>query len=337
MKSKVYVTAFMLIGLVVSGSATTQVLTPLLYQGSNLWVRGNVLNREMTELYLSQKDEIDFFCSANWSGVWEKLEIRNNKLFLTYLSVYPYDENFGGKKKPELATEKMFGVTVPTNGIFASWFTGDVVEPLGERLLIMSHVTAKIRAFSFTNGILQSLIERDSDYMVKVKEQRVEDEQRAKAIRDFDAGELSAISWDDIAKFLVHDELSYDERNSTWEGYNGKKVRWEGIVDQIREVPHSAAHYSNPRIWIGEIPQPTNTFHFQIKMLPESEAAEVYLELRDTDNHKASKVKEGDRITFTGMLSSWGGGILVSLRRGTIVKMQDAQQRPASDDLKSKP
>jgi LysM repeat protein len=64
----------------------------------------------------------------------------------------------------------MFGTTVPTGGIFADWFTGELKEPVGEPLIFYTTITEVVRAFTFDKGILTAIEMRKSDYAKELEE-----------------------------------------------------------------------------------------------------------------------------------------------------------------------
>jgi hypothetical protein len=163
--------------------ATVQERTPMVYQGTNHYVYGFQLSREMRNQFAEKRKTITWECTSNWKQYWEELEVRENKLFLTYLDIVPRGGfsawlDPGGATNavaPASQTKRYFGTEIPSNGLFAAWFSGEIVQPIGERLLPMSSVTSKVQIFTFEKGMLINVETRDSDYIIdKKRKQKLE-------------------------------------------------------------------------------------------------------------------------------------------------------------------
>jgi hypothetical protein len=85
-----------------------------------------------------------------------------------------------------------------------------------------------------------------------------------------------------------------------WKKYYGKKVKWSGNVSSISDS--------------------FGTQSLQVKINPHSFSSDVFVKLKDNERDKAIKLKEGDLVTFTGILDNWGTLVPVTLDHGKIVK-----------------
>lgn len=229
-----------------------------------------------------------------------------------------------------LSTEKIFGVTIPSNGLFAAWFSDELIEPLGGPILRMSDITEKVRSYSFINGILQSIQERDSDYILRVKDERAEEEKRLAEdekrqiwIKNANALPISRISWKEVSQFLNRQtELTYDERNTQWEMFEGKKVQWQGFVmDVIVTPPDPDTLLYNARSVLGEYTnKPTDKVVTHICMVSTGTEWNVELVIKDAATPSAKQLRTGDKVTFTGICESYDVLIPIKLIHGSIQK-----------------
>jgi hypothetical protein len=140
--------------------ATPQVGTPLLIDGATHKVYGFRLRRDMEETFLKNLFMLPIESTGNYKGYLDRLEVREKRLFLISLDIERPGHPFWPFNGPSVKT--MFGSTVPKDGIFAEWFTGDLEEPLGEPVYFYTTITKKVRAFVFEKGILKKIEVRDS-------------------------------------------------------------------------------------------------------------------------------------------------------------------------------
>jgi len=89
------------------------------------------------------------------------------------------------------------------------------------------------------------------------------------------------------------------QKEEEWKKYEGKKVKWSGEVSAIGEM--------------------LGTTTLQVKMKPNTFTSDLLIRLKDSEKDKALSFKEGDKVTFIGVLSEWGTLIPITLNEGEIV------------------
>lgn len=151
MKKTIFLIALIVITLTQHTYATTQVGDNLTYNGNEYKVWVFTLSDKMGE------NKAKFFkdpehsgkgivTTANWDGVVVDLIIKDNKLYVTKIDLDAW-EDVG---KP--SCEDVFGVTMPEGGLFADWYSGELItEPYSW------HMDGSSHTFVIKNGILTEL------------------------------------------------------------------------------------------------------------------------------------------------------------------------------------
>ena len=136
--------------------STTQVSDELFHNGLIHKVYNFSLSDEFQtrfENYRIENPDRFYEMSSNWDGLYFKLKIKNNRLYLVSLK---FDCDLNEYPK----AEDIIGKFDSKEGIFASWFSGEVIEYFGEPYL--AHMSSHSRIFEFKNGILIGIQERVS-------------------------------------------------------------------------------------------------------------------------------------------------------------------------------
>lgn len=89
------------------------------------------------------------------------------------------------------------------------------------------------------------------------------------------------------------------QKEEEWKNYEGKKVKWTGEVSSIDEM--------------------FGTMTLQVKMKPDTFTSDLLIRLKESEREKALQFKEGDSVTFIGVLSEWGTLLPITLSEGEIV------------------
>jgi hypothetical protein len=111
---------------------------------------------------------------------------------------------------------------------------------------------------------------------------------------------VSNIDWSTIDSIynLKHKktDLQKDER---WKEFKGQKVRWTGKVTSVG--------------------QSFGSLTLQVKMNPDTWTSDVLVDLKDSEKPRAARLNQGESVTFTGILDSWGSILPITLKSGEIV------------------
>jgi hypothetical protein len=116
---------------------------------------------------------------------------------------------------------------------------------------------------------------------------------------------ISDISWQTIdAIYNVNSGETDLSKNEKWKEFQGKKVRWTGIVRAVADSMGSLT--------------------MQVKMNPDTVISDLIVYLEDSQRKNALLLKEGDSVTFTGILDEWGSILQTTLKHGVIEKAERA-------------
>jgi hypothetical protein len=133
--------------LLTSANATVQVGDPLHVEGRThyvVWFKLSPALMDQIEKMKAPLGEATIINSSNWDGFYATLEVRNTRLFLTSLAIDWHDGRGFTTKSIELNS---------TEGIFCSWFSGELVEfHFGKSL--SPQITTRKDHFYFKNGVL---------------------------------------------------------------------------------------------------------------------------------------------------------------------------------------
>lgn len=108
-----------LVILTVELGATIQGSDPIEIEGETVFVKGIRLSDELNQRIENTKQEMGgriVSVSSNWDGFYTEMEMRDEKLYLTNLSIDWYENNEYTKKSIEL----------PNEGVWCDWFTGEL-------------------------------------------------------------------------------------------------------------------------------------------------------------------------------------------------------------------
>lgn len=112
---------------------------------------------------------------------------------------------------------------------------------------------------------------------------------------------ISDIQWEEIDKIYNLKSTSTElQKKEAWKNYKGKKVQWSGTVTSVGET--------------------FGTLQLQAKLNPNTLVSDVLVSLKDSSRSEAIKFKEGDMVTFQGLLDDWGTIMPVTLDHGVIIK-----------------
>ena len=110
---------------------------------------------------------------------------------------------------------------------------------------------------------------------------------------------LSSVTWSEIsAIYNLKSQYTDLQKDEYWKQYKGKKVRWSGTASSVSDSFGSLS--------------------LQVKMNPDTFTSDVLVTLKDSQRSKALTIKQGDFVTFTGILDRWGSILDVSLSDGEI-------------------
>jgi hypothetical protein len=124
------------------------------------------------------------------------------------------------------------------------------------------------------------------------------DDESAKKI---ESEPISNISWQELDRIYdVQSGYTELQKKETWKNYKGKKVRWTGIVSSVGET--------------------FGTVQLQVKMRPDTLTSDLLIDLRDSERSKALQLREGQAVTFVGVLDDWGTIMPITLKYGQIVR-----------------
>jgi hypothetical protein len=111
---------------------------------------------------------------------------------------------------------------------------------------------------------------------------------------------LSSISWSEINDiYNLKSKYTDLQKDEYWKQYNGKKIKWSGTV---REVSQSLGSLS-----------------LQVKMNADSFTSDLLITLKDSQRTTALGLKQGDSVTFTGILDRWGSFLPITIKDGEIL------------------
>jgi hypothetical protein len=115
-----------------------------------------------------------------------------------------------------------------------------------------------------------------------------------------DKAPVSKLTWEEIDKiYNLSSDYTDLQKTDNWKKYKGKKVKWTGIVTEVSET-------------LGML-------HLHVKMNDDSMGSDVLVRIKDAERQKAAKLKQGDEVTFIGILENWGSLMPVTLTNGKIV------------------
>lgn len=122
----------------------------------------------------------------------------------------------------------------------------------------------------------------------------------------------SAISWREIDEiYSLKSEQTDLRKDELWKQYKGKKIEWTGNVTAVADS------------W--------GSLTMQIKMNADTWTSDLIITLKKTEKDKAIRFKEGDTVTFRGVLNRWGTVMPISLNEGEIVSShRGSPQKPRS-------
>lgn len=83
------------------------------------------------------------------------------------------------------------------------------------------------------------------------------------------------------------------------EEFKGRRVTWSGTVSSISDG------------WTG--------LTLQVKMNPDTFTSDLLIRLKRSEKSKALRLHQGERVTFTGTLRSWGTLLPITLDEGEII------------------
>jgi len=110
---------------------------------------------------------------------------------------------------------------------------------------------------------------------------------------------ISSIEWREIdAIYNLKNNYTDLQKKELWKKYKGKKVQWTGKVSSVSDTFGSLS--------------------LQIKMNPETFTSDLLITLDDKERANAISLREGDSVTFTGILNDWGTLMPITLERGKI-------------------
>jgi hypothetical protein len=110
------------------------------------------------------------------------------------------------------------------------------------------------------------------------------------------------ITWREIDSiYNVSSKKTDLQKENLWKGYKGKRVTWSGEVVGVSEG------------WFGGL-------SLQVKMNRNTFTFDLLINLKKTEKAKASQLHQGDKVRFTGILSTWGSLLPISLDDGEIIQ-----------------
>ena len=127
----------------------------------------------------------------------------------------------------------------------------------------------------------------------------VADQEEAEVAR-IHAEPVSDIQWEEIDNiYNLKSDFTELQKKEHWKNYKGKKVQWSGTVSSVGET--------------------FGTLQLQVKLNPHTLTSDVLVSLKDSARSEAIKLKEGDSVTFEGILDDWGSIMPVTLDHGVII------------------
>ena len=120
---------------------------------------------------------------------------------------------------------------------------------------------------------------------------------------------ISGIAWSAVdAIYNLNSKETDLSKDAKWPKFSGKKVRWTGAVVEVSES-------------LGSLT-------LQVKMNPDTLTSDLIVTLDDSQRSKALLLKQGDSVTFVGILDSWGSILPITLTDGLIESSQSAAPEP---------
>ena len=112
----------------------------------------------------------------------------------------------------------------------------------------------------------------------------------------------SRISWREIDSIYNVSSKNTDlQKENLWKGYKGKRVTWSGEVVGVSEGLFGGLSL--------QVKMNRNTFTF-----------DLLINLKKAEKAKASQLHQGDKVRFTGILSTWGSLLPITLDDGEIIQ-----------------
>ena len=128
---------------------------------------------------------------------------------------------------------------------------------------------------------------------------QVAEEKKAEVER-IKAAPISDVTWEEIDKiYNLKNDFTDLQKNEHWKNYKGKKVKWSGEVSSVSET--------------------LGTLGMQVKLNPGTFTSDVLVRLKVSERQNAMKLREGDQVTFVGILDDWGSFMPITLDHGEIV------------------
>ena len=111
---------------------------------------------------------------------------------------------------------------------------------------------------------------------------------------------ISDISWQSIDSIYNLRSKNTDfQKDEAWTRFKGKRVRWTGAVSAMSTTFGSLT--------------------MQVKMNPSSFTSDVIVTLNDTEKYKASRLRQGESVTYVATLNRWGTLMPISMDDGQII------------------
>ncbi len=127
----------------------------------------------------------------------------------------------------------------------------------------------------------------------------VQVQQQAKVVQQ-DAAPIENISFAELEDtYAINSKKTDIQKNEIWKNYQGKKVKWSGEVASISDT--------------------FGTLSLQVKIDPGTMTSDVLVDLKPSQRDAALKLSQGSKVTFVGVLDSWGTIMPITLSNGEIV------------------
>jgi hypothetical protein len=113
---------------------------------------------------------------------------------------------------------------------------------------------------------------------------------------------VSAITWRQVnAIYNLQSKKTDLQKDAAWPQFKGQRIVWTGKVRAIADG------------WFSG-------FTLQVKMNRDTFTSDLLIRLKPSEKSKAMQLEEGDTVTFTGILDSWGTLLPITLDDGEIIK-----------------
>lgn len=131
--------------------ATIQESDSLLYKDKKYEVYGFELTDEMSKnrmTFLKETGNVDncWASTSNWDGISISLSVKDNKLYITKIDL----DNWELLGKP--SCQVVFGISIPEEGLFANWFSGEL-----RPTFYSWHADESSFTFYFKKGVLEEI------------------------------------------------------------------------------------------------------------------------------------------------------------------------------------